>query len=1402
MQKKFGQKFEDAVYGGLQSIVQNPKVRETASNIKEGFFNLYDPIAAKTTEIGLPLLQTLTPEIYYDKATREKMTEGIEPYKPNPEGMSNMERLGRLFDEAKAEFGALGQTFFGQARSAAEKLDKGVAFKDLTPEEQSGARMFGFDVATAMIPGGIFSKPAVKGATALGKDLLTDNSFRVSAGGERIVDAVEDLRPTEKFFQNTRNYQAFRPKEKLTNILNLAEKIHDTPIEELNSSLVGLARENKYDDLLRFVNRPGRGDVDEINPIVRKTFNQFSLVSKEKLDKLESNVSTLRKGSATKDKIYDFVDSAISEGTTFPTNASLARAAGISENSMANYKLQDENFKNKVNDIVDIALKGTSKDLKKVFKRETNVMFDKGKLAKYYQDLDPQLFNRVKQLREAGDFKEKVARPFGLFQDYMYDKFRSIKQTSGNEKLTAKDFVNNYLDDTDLDKFKTYVNKEVDRLNLTVASRNVIDELAKDPKYQPYLVKDGKIDYDLLRADKAHDIPMFVTRVEGSGKYKDVGRFKGAGVEPDFIQPNYQIHNRLQLRLDPFANLYADILSQKGLKDQLSKKPIGKIGNKKSSISVSNPINQNLLDTLKEYGYEPNLKKFNNQYEFVEEVSNVIDGLYKDRLIRTVVPVRRQGGLKDSVIFGIEDPSVVSVNDRLLLGSERLKEILDYAVENNLKPSDIKDAGGYLKGFKDGGYVGDMIPVKANVGKFIKGLFGETPAYRKEGMDVTDLFGPTKKQKQTLEQLYPGKSFPETYPGEVFYSNFDLALSRRGAPESFQNEDSFRNYMNQSGVGTDELDDAKVIPYIKSKSQGGEQIFSQDLRRIANQSPIRSVFMDAYGFRSDKINQASRDIFDPNTGSRVQVEGQAVFKDPAYSGTAIMDGELANTYRERVFRIKKDKLRGDPGSVPGGADNHKFGGTPDTEGNYTLFWTRQTDRPAYIIPGEVVDKKTGEIISPSMLSDQTKLKGIEDRIQKLFADPIATLNPEDLEGVSATVKRLVDSSAGRLTSGKAYNVVMGQIDAKQKQIKRLQNEYNVEKERLDNFVSPQKKEIVTTMIDELQSDILQSLRTKSRNIAGKLKIMADRNMSIDSMRDKELLEYFQDTGGVVRPLGKTKEELLDQFNQLKEINKQLKESSQKFAFGITEGDLNYYNSVKQMQQQIINEMTNNISKDLMQKLYPDVPFKDRIQYADAAVKQSVAEAAHRLFIEKDPNAPKYISYMSGAQIKSNYNQPGGAATPAAERSADLDTRQRMFEQSFAGGNEGAVLEQSELRGIGTEEFYGGPDVKNEQGAHFTGVMENIFKKIANEYGSKIEIANVATQDPRVRDVYNIIDQDTGVVMGSGDTYRQAENIANDLVEEGGGRYRIATETERVYDSRPVFTMEITPEMLQLFKAYK
>jgi len=269
VQKKFGQGFEDAVYGGLQSIIQNPTVRKTASNIKEGFFNLYDPVAAKTTEIGLPLLQTLTPEIYYDKATREKMVEGIEPYKPSPEGMSMMDRLGAQYDRMIADFGAVGQAFFGDARSASEKLNQGVDFKDLSPEEQAGVRMFGFDVATAMIPGGIFSKPAVKGATALGTDLIRPGGFKASAGGPP-TDVLKKLNTTkpkisdEELAALSRFYYGLTTYSKAQNQLRAAIKEADPEIfsrmkEDRRRELV---RQKAYEEKVRKY-----GVDDEGNPL-------------------------------------------------------------------------------------------------------------------------------------------------------------------------------------------------------------------------------------------------------------------------------------------------------------------------------------------------------------------------------------------------------------------------------------------------------------------------------------------------------------------------------------------------------------------------------------------------------------------------------------------------------------------------------------------------------------------------------------------------------------------------------------------------------------------------------------------------------------------------------------------------------------------------------------------------------------------------------------------------------------------------------------------------------------------------------------------------------------------------------------------------------------------------------
>ena len=87
-----------------------------------------------------------------------------------------------------------------------------------------------------------------------------------------------------------------------------------------------------------------------------------------------------------------------------------------------------------------------------------------------------------------------------------------------------------------------------------VLSRTALEELYKNPAYKPYLTaqkgkRKGKLDITLLQYDKAHDIPMFVTRKEGKGRLQTKGRYVGAGTEVELIQPNLQTYNNLQRRV-------------------------------------------------------------------------------------------------------------------------------------------------------------------------------------------------------------------------------------------------------------------------------------------------------------------------------------------------------------------------------------------------------------------------------------------------------------------------------------------------------------------------------------------------------------------------------------------------------------------------------------------------------------------------------------------------------------------------------------------------------------------------------------------------------------------------------------------------------------------------------------
>ena len=87
-----------------------------------------------------------------------------------------------------------------------------------------------------------------------------------------------------------------------------------------------------------------------------------------------------------------------------------------------------------------------------------------------------------------------------------------------------------------------------------------------------------------------------------------------------------------------------------------------------------------------------------------------------------------------------------------------------------------------------------------------------------------------------------------------------------------------------------------------------------------------------------------------------------------------------------------------------------------------------------------------------------------------------------------------------------------------------------------------------------------------------------------------------------------------------------------------------------------------------------------------------------MFVEKDPNAPRFIGFMSGEVVAGDaYSQTGRTSTSIAERKRDKLNRIDAFKSEIRSGNESAKIAPSGLPGVGTDEFYGGPLAKSRVG---------------------------------------------------------------------------------------------------------
>ena len=315
------------------------------------------------------------------------------------------------------------------------------------------------------------------------------------------------------------------------------------------------------------------------------------------------------------------------------------------------------------------------KEFKKLFnakiKKQPKKDAPKDRFSQAYNKVGAQKFRELFNLDNVNPDRQeaiiKLASDLGLrreykasdlFEQFAYDKYRSIKETDVGDKLfkdekefveyLAGDFPNRQLESLKdlgpqtrqdiLDEFDKYLDTEFERLYMQTKGMPFLEELFENPKYRPYLVdKNGMLDFIISTANKTHDIPLFVTRTAGKERLQKTGRMANTGTEPEFLTPHFQLYNRLQVILDPMLQKIADVEMSKTLRDQLANMPVTlakdinrKGGLKRKDLPRTNFIGEGYLKVLRDRGYIVDPKKSKNQLEFILDVAAAVDRMYKD----------------------------------------------------------------------------------------------------------------------------------------------------------------------------------------------------------------------------------------------------------------------------------------------------------------------------------------------------------------------------------------------------------------------------------------------------------------------------------------------------------------------------------------------------------------------------------------------------------------------------------------------------------------------------------------------------------------------------------------------------------------------------------------------------
>ena len=515
----------------------------------------------------------------------------------------------------------------------------------------------------------------------------------------------------------------------------------------------------------------------------------------------------------------------------------------------------------------------------------------------------------------------------------------------------------------------------------------------------------------------------------------------------------------------------------------------------------------------------------------------------------------------------------------------------------------------------------------------------------------------------------------------MFYSGLEARLMDPNTPKTFNSVEDFYKFLQNKQISKKEVNDNILDNYLAISTKNKTPLKTADMLKIVRQAPMRKVESVIYG--------------NPGYG------GSKPAKYPGYQE----NGALPGSYRESVLYLDPKHIPQDPDKVPGSV--HDF------SERYVIGWSRLTDRTA-TLPVEKTAQGIAETVDPAMIRTlkrnqktlDRQLKGLEtSAMRKLEREGL--IDVDDIDNLTmAEIRNILDTDTmARLRS----------IDEPlEQQILQFRMKIDSDAAKLQKMEASIKgKKVTITFADEIQSDILQQAKKLENDLREQLgsildlpkerrpgALAAERTRYTGGARnvEPEVLEFYTQNETIFRPMFSTAEEMQGFVNEFQK-NKVAIEVVAKGGPAPSDEAIKAMNIAIAKEKKMLEELNVGLSEGALKQLFPNVPFKNRDEWGDILIKRDLTEAAQRLFVDKVEGAAEWYAVTPANFVKNRYGQSGGTAVPINQRTKDM-------------------------KGIGTEEFYGGPDSVDSKGKHYTSTVEKALKRAAKENNSEFKIIEV------------------------------------------------------------------------------